>query len=168
MQASQAAQEAEINARKAKNSVTSLLHLINDLLEQLGKWLWSHCRQPPHSLCCSWGRRHEADRTAWLLRELNRDLSCINSASTYEVLPWPMIWVLESDHGPRTYKIRKLGCQRGWLIYGWCLWYVEPWLFLLILLASVFRGFKGKDFSGRVKERLTLVMTSLPGILFIC
>lgn len=38
VQASQAAQEAEINARKAKNSVTSLLHLINELLEQLGKW----------------------------------------------------------------------------------------------------------------------------------
>lgn len=37
VQASQAAQEAEINARKAKNSVTSLLNLVNDLLEQLGE-----------------------------------------------------------------------------------------------------------------------------------
>lgn len=36
-QASQAAQEAEINARKAKNSVSSLLNLINNLLEQLGE-----------------------------------------------------------------------------------------------------------------------------------
>jgi hypothetical protein len=35
-QASQAAQEAEINARKAKNTVNSLLNLINGLLEQLG------------------------------------------------------------------------------------------------------------------------------------
>lgn len=53
-QASQAAQEAEINARKAKNSVTSLLGLINDLLEQLGECLSTHSpfRRPPDSLRC--------------------------------------------------------------------------------------------------------------------
>lgn len=52
MQASQAAQEAEINARKAKNSVTSLLSLINDLLEQLGEYLSTHSpfRRPLDSL----------------------------------------------------------------------------------------------------------------------
>lgn len=37
LQASQAAQEAEDNARKAKNSVNNLLAVINDLLDQLGK-----------------------------------------------------------------------------------------------------------------------------------
>lgn len=37
LQASQAAQEAELNARKAKNSVSSLLGQLTDLLEQLGK-----------------------------------------------------------------------------------------------------------------------------------
>ncbi|XP_033006958.1 laminin subunit gamma-1-like [Lacerta agilis] len=36
-QASEAAQEAEANARKAKTSVSSLLSMINDLLEKLGR-----------------------------------------------------------------------------------------------------------------------------------
>lgn len=41
LQASQAAQEAEDNARKAKNSVNSLLIVINDLLDQLGRTVFN-------------------------------------------------------------------------------------------------------------------------------